>query len=71
MLEFTAPTGRDVRETGYPYQMNDDGSVKLLSHVVAKYIVRLCGIPLSSVDDMHPVDLNAAGWVVAGFFLQA
>ncbi|MGV3345298.1 phage tail assembly protein [Enterobacteriaceae bacterium LUAb1] len=71
VLVFSEPTGRDVREIGYPYQMNEDGSVKLLSQVVAKYIVKLCGIPLSSVDDMLPADLNTAGWVVAGFFLQA
>jgi len=51
--------------------MNQDESVKLLAHVVAKYISQLGGIPPSSVDDMSPSDLNAAGWMVAGFFLQA
>ncbi|ENZ4922315.1 TPA: phage tail assembly protein, partial [Escherichia coli] len=25
----------------------------------------------SSVDQMSPADLNAAAWLVAGFFLQA
>jgi hypothetical protein len=71
VLELREPTGKDVRELGYPYQMNQDESVKLLAHVVAKYISQLGGIPPSSVDDMSPSDLNAAGWVVAGFFLQA
>ncbi len=41
VLEFDEPTGKDVRELGYPYQMNQDESVKLLAHVVSKYIVRL------------------------------
>ncbi|ENU4919764.1 phage tail assembly protein [Escherichia coli] len=57
--------------TGYPYQMNQDESVRLLAHVVSKYIVRLAKVPQSSVDQMSPADLNAAAWLVAGFFLQA
>ncbi|KXQ37842.1 hypothetical protein AUQ02_11620 [Escherichia coli] len=55
----------------YPYQMNQDESVRLLAHVVSKYIVRLAKVPQSSVDQMSPADLNAAAWLVAGFFLQA
>ena len=54
-----------------PYQMNQDESVRLLAHVVSKYIVRLAKVPQSSVDQMSPADLNAAAWLVAGFFLQA
>lgn len=57
--------------TGNPYQMNQDESVRLLAHVVSKYIVRLAKVPQSSVDQMSPADLNAAAWLVAGFFLQA
>ncbi|HIA3785521.1 TPA: phage tail assembly protein [Escherichia coli] len=71
VLEFDEPTGKDVRELGYPYQMNQDESVRLLAHAVSKYIVRLAKVPQSSVDQMSPADLNAAAWLVAGFFLQA
>ena len=71
VLEFDEPTGKDVRELGYPYQMNQDESVRLLAHIIAKYIVRLANVPLSTVDQMKPGDLNSAGWLVAGFFLQA
>ena len=71
VLEFNEPTGKDVRELGYPYQMNQDESIKLQAHIIAKYIVRLANVPLSTVDQMSPGDLNAAGWLVAGFFLQA
>lgn len=67
VLEFDEPTGKDVRELGYPYQMNQDESVRLLAHVVSKYIVRLAKVPQSSVDQMSPADLNAAAWLVAGF----
>jgi len=69
-LEFTEPTGKDVRELGYPYQMNQDESIKLQAHIIAKYIVKLANVPLSTVDQMSPGDLNSAGWLVAGFFLQ-
>ena len=71
VLEFSEPTGKDVRELGYPYQMNQDESIKLQAHIIAKYIVRLAEVPLSTVDQMTPGDLNTAGWLVAGFFLQA
>ncbi|MFV4756525.1 phage tail assembly protein [Citrobacter freundii] len=71
VLEFNEPTGKDVRELGYPYQMNRDESIKLQAHIIAKYIVRLANVPLSTVDQMKPCDLNSAGWLVAGFFLQA
>lgn len=71
VMEFNEPTGKDVRELGYPYQMNQDESIKLQAHIIAKYIVRLANVPLSTVDQMKPSDLNSAGWLVAGFFLQA
>lgn len=64
VLEFNEPTGKDVRELGYPYQMNQDESIKLQAHIIAKYIVRLANVPLSTVDQMSPGDLNAAGWLV-------
>ena len=51
--------------------MNQDESIKLQAHIIAKYIVRLANVPLSTVDQMKPGDLNSAGWLVAGFFLQA
>lgn len=70
VLEFNDPTGKDVRELGYPYQMNQDESIKLQAHIIAKYIVRLANVPLSTVDQMSPGDLNSAGWLIAGFFLQ-
>lgn len=70
VLEFNEPTGKDVRELGYPYQMNQDESIKLQAHIIAKYIVKLASVPLSTVDQMSPGDLNSAGWLVAGFFLQ-
>jgi len=70
VLEFREPTGKDVRQLGYPYQLNQDDSIKLLAGVTAKYIERLASIPMSSVDEMSPSDLNVASHLVAGFFHQ-
>lgn len=70
ILEFREPTGRDVRELGYPYQLNQDDSITLLAGVTAKYIVRLAGIPMSAVDEMSAADLNVASHLVSSFFHQ-
>lgn len=69
VLELREPTGKDVRELGFPYHAGAEGGLKLDTGVIAKYVSRLGGIPPSVVDDMSPVDLNTVSWEVAGFFL--
>ncbi|QIM43933.1 phage tail assembly protein [Leclercia adecarboxylata] len=71
VLELREPTGKDVRELGFPYVTTGDAGIKLDAGVIAKYVSRLAGIPLSSVDAMSPADLNSISWDVAGFFLGA
>ncbi len=71
VLELRDPTGKDVRELGFPYQLSADASVMINAGVVAKYVSRLASIPPSSVDDMAPADLNTLSWEIAGFFLGA
>lgn len=69
VLEFREPTGKDVRELGYPYQVGNDESIKLSASVTAKYISRLANIPMSSVDEMSPADMGLAGALIIGFFV--
>ncbi|WP_285130905.1 phage tail assembly protein [Leclercia adecarboxylata] len=71
VLELREPTGKDVRELGFPYVTTGDAGIKLDAGVIAKYVSRLAGIPLSSVDAMSPADLNSISWDVASFFLGA
>ena len=71
VLEFEEPTGKDVRELGFPYKMDGDQAILLNAAIVTKYITRLAKVPPSAVDEMSPADLNKASWLVAGFFLQA
>lgn len=70
-LVLRKPTGKDVRELGLPYRIGSDESVNMNADIVAKYVSRLAAIPMSSVDMMTPVDMNAACWAVAGFFMDS
>ena len=69
VLELREPTGKDVRELGFPYTASGDAGVKMDAGVIAKYISRLAGVPPSSVDEMQPSDLNTVSWEIVGFFL--
>lgn len=69
VLEFCEPTGKDVRELGYPYQIGNDESIKLSALVTAKYISRLANIPMSSLDEMSPADMGLAGALIVNFFV--
>ena len=68
-LTLRRPTGKDVREMGYPYKLDASQAVILQSGVIAAYVARLADIPPSSVDLLDPVDLNALGLEIVGFFL--
>ena len=70
VLELREPTGKDVRELGFPYMVSGDGGVRMDAGGISKYISRLAGIPPSSVDEMLPADLNAISWEVVSFFLR-
>lgn len=67
-LELAEPTGKDVRELGYPFKLYSDQSIHLLADKTAAYVVRLAKIPMSSVDQMSPADLNNAGMMISSFF---
>lgn len=53
-----------------PYYIAADESVRIDVDVGAKFIVKMAGIPMSSVDQLDLADLNALCWKVAGFFLS-
>jgi hypothetical protein len=68
-LTLRAPTGKDIRELGYPSTMLGNGDeMKIATDVVAKYVARLAGIPLPSVDALAAPDFNACITTVMGFF---
>lgn len=67
-IELEQPDGGDIMEVGMPFLLLGDGSYTVRADVVGKYIVRLGGIPQSSVKKMHPADMMACQGAVLGFF---
>ncbi|KDD50170.1 phage tail assembly protein [Bordetella bronchiseptica] len=62
----------DARMVGaLPYYIAGDESVRIDPAAAAKHIVKMTGIPMGSVDQLHPVDFNALCWRAAGFFLNS
>lgn len=54
-----------------PYLIASDESVRIDPEAAAKYIVRMAGIPMSSIDQLDMADFNGLAWMVAGFFLKS
>lgn len=73
-IELREPTTKDVRELGYPFSAtpgaNGDADLKLFPDIAAKHISRLAGIPMSSVDQIHPGDFLLIHTELCGFFGQ-
>lgn len=69
-LTLREPTTKDVRDLGFPYAIDIEGQSRLIfdANVVAKYVVKLAGVPMSSVDQLQLPDFQALQGVVQGFF---
>ncbi|APW38963.1 hypothetical protein RD110_18590 [Rhodoferax koreense] len=64
-------TTEDIMDLGQPFLLiMDNGStgVQIQHKTVAAWIVRLAGVPLSSVKAMDPADFGKATAMVMGFF---
>ncbi|RIJ06060.1 phage tail assembly protein [Achromobacter sp. K91] len=71
-LSLRSLTPADARAVkALPYYVAPDESVRIEPEAASKYIVRMAGIPLSSVDQLDMADFNALAWKVAGFFLNS
>ncbi|GAB5992926.1 phage tail assembly protein [Aeromonas enteropelogenes] len=69
-LELKKPTGEQVCRLGLPYTMTPEGEISINMKKVKGYLIELCAIPASAVEQIEPADLNNAAWDVAGFFLK-
>ena len=70
-LTLRCLTPADARAVkSLPYHVATDESVRIDTDIAAKYIVRMAGIPLGSVDQLNMADFNALAWMVARFFLS-
>lgn len=71
ILELRAVSPADARAIRtLPYYIAADESVRIDTEAAAKYIVRMAGIPMSSVDQLAASDFNGLAWMIAGFFLN-
>lgn len=71
-LTLREPTTEEVMEEGYPFLVvtskTGDSGVELRPKVVARYVMKLSGIPLSSVKQLSVPDLQRCQVAVMGFF---
>jgi hypothetical protein len=64
-LKFKKPSGRQIRETGFPFSLEAEGAMAMKA---ALYISLCASIPMSVVEKLDPVDLVAASGEVCSFF---
>ena len=71
-ITLREPNTEDVREFGSPFLVvpydTDNMAIEIRASIVAKFIMRLAGIPLSSVDKLCIKDFFNCQKVVLGFF---
>lgn len=72
-LVFREPTGEEIMQIGSPQLLipSADGEsvgIEIRAKIIGQYIVRLAGVPLSSVKSMKLSDFNSCQGVIMGFF---
>lgn len=70
-ITLREPSVEDTIEVGQPFLIivgDGDTGIRIQNKTVAAYIVRLAGVPLSSVKAMSLADFGAAQAAVLGFF---
>ncbi len=70
-ITLREPTTEDEIELGQPFLLivgDGETAIKVQPKVLAQYIVRLAGIPMSSVKQMARADFSKAQAAVMGFF---
>lgn len=70
-LTLREPSGKDLRLCGMPYRVTQGEEVVIDSAVMARLIVSLAAVPMSSVDQLSAADFQEVTGVVMGFFQQA
>ncbi len=70
-LELKEPSTKLTRRLGLPYRLDERGIPYPVADVAANFIVRLAGIPSSSVDELSPVDFNNLALIIISFFLSS
>jgi hypothetical protein len=71
-ITLREPTVEEVMEEGYPFLLvqarSGDHGVEIRLKVIARYVMRLAGIPMSSVKQLSLSDLKRCQTEVMSFF---
>lgn len=72
-LVLRKPTTGDIIDLGQPMRLvpgtgTDEAAIDVRMPVIAQFIVRLAGVPMSTVRSLEPVDFAVATQRVLGFF---
>ncbi|WP_211238056.1 phage tail assembly protein [Derxia gummosa] len=70
-LSLRRPSGKDVRELGFPYRLTAIGDVAIDAGIACKYASRLAAVPPSTIDALDPVDISTLAQTVLGFFMAS
>lgn len=71
VLEFREPTYDEIAQTGFPFTVSGDSSIRPDSAVTLQYIPLLAGIPRSSAQTLAKLDVFKASMLVLGFFTRS
>lgn len=70
-LKLRDPDGEDVEAcNGLPYFIGEGEAIMINPKVAMKYVSRCAEIPMGSVRQISPGDLNNLFWWISGFFLN-
>lgn len=70
-IELRRPTGKEIRDCGYPMQFDEDGNMTPLAGAIARYISKLGDLPMGTVDQIDPAAWSACMGAVLLFFGQS
>lgn len=70
-LTLREPTVEDIMDLNQPFLIivgDDETGIRIQGKTIGLYIVRLAGVPMSTVKQITPADFSAAQTVVMSFF---
>jgi hypothetical protein len=71
VLDLREPTYEDIEKYGIPFDITENGDVKISTKSALGYIPELAGIPRSSAATLAPSDIFKLSMLVINFFTES
>ena len=71
VLDLREPTYTDIEKYGIPFDITENGDVKISTKSALGYLPDLAGIPRSSAAQLAPSDIFKLSMVIVGFFTES